>query len=111
MSDTAPGAISTAEARKIAEQFALLEKVKDDSAYRTEVLLQLREQTIMLAYLKELLHDHIKSDEGKFKGITQSIDENKGIINKIVGGFIFVAAIGGLIAAIGKVVDMVRGST
>ena len=107
MSITVPGAMSTAEARKIAEQLAAIQNTQTKEDFRVEVLLKLQ---CLMTSVKNI-EFRLDSHEKKFGTVNQSIDDSKGLINKIVGGFILAAALGGLLSGISKAWEMFGGKT
>lgn len=95
--DTRPGALSTLEARKIAEQIVAAMETETD--FKIEVLLKL-ERLIVL----------VEMHEKKIGTINQTIDDSRGIINKIIGGLLLIAAGGGIAAGIAKLIETLRGA-
>lgn len=105
MPDTRPGELSTLEARKIAEQ--IVDKMETETDFKIEVLLKLERLIVEVAHLKTA----VEEDRKKIGAITQTIDDNKGVLNKIIGGLVLIAAGGGLIAGIAKLIESLRGGT
>ncbi len=105
MSDTKPGELSRQEARKIAEEVAALTQGQTEQEFRIEVLVSLRELQIHVKNLQEKAEEY----KAKMSSVTQSIDDNRGVINRILGGLLLLSAVGGLIAGASKVIEMFRG--
>lgn len=103
MTDTRPGELSTVEARKIAEQ--IVDRMENETDFKIEVLLKLERLILEVAHLKLSIDSH----EKKIGTINQTIDDNRGIINKIVGALMLIAAGGGVAAGIAKLIDVLRG--
>lgn len=103
MVDTRPGELSTVEARKLAEQ--IVAQLHTETDFKIEVLIKLER----LAMQVDQLTAKLEASEKKMGGITQSIDDSKGTINKILGGLLLIAASGGLVAGVSKLFEFFRG--
>jgi hypothetical protein len=104
MTDTRPGEISTAEARKIAQE--IVGQMESEQDFKIEVLVKLERLTLEVAHLKL----SVDSQEKRIGGVTQSIDSSQGTINKIIGALMLIAAGGGVAAGIVQLIRFVRGA-
>lgn len=102
--DTRPGELSTQDARKIAAELNAMTKEQGDSQFRTEVLVGLAKLSMEIAAVKAVVESH----EKRFTVVQSGMGDTTGTINKILGALIFVAGLGGLVAGISKIVDLLR---
>lgn len=106
MSDTGPGEMSTLAAKKIAEQLTAIQQAQTKEEFRTEVLVKLEYLITEVGHIKERLD----ANEKKLGVVSSVVDDSKGTVNKILGGFIVAGALAGVAAGLAKLIEFFRGA-
>lgn len=103
MSNTRPDSTDPRElSRWKAEREQLERLVGNDREFREEVLVSLTELKAGMTSLQRGFDDHVKHDENRFDRVNQSIGENTGKLQYILGGAAVAVFIIGLVAAVIK---------
>lgn len=101
---TRPGELGRLDAKKIAEEIALLKIAENEREYREHVLVTLARMEVKQDNLQTSFSEHVKQDDQRFGSVTQKIGDNSSWINKGIGmAILLVSMVGFMMWLIDKV--------